>query len=273
MLILYLYLYIEPIKADYIPEKLELVCETPEKFEITINGREIDKTILGYFVDKSFKRIDISKYIILGENIISFDCNFRQSDIVYENITKAWKFESEKNKICYDTEIEAISLVGDFSVRTDGEWKTLANHATYYEGDFVISKPKASISFSNIEKQGFPFFCGEMELRGEIEVKGENLVLNINTKGINIVKIEMEDFKKIVLAENRISLGNIKKGRHDMKLTIKNTLRNLLGPHHLGEGELLNVDPGSFYKERCIWRPDGDVDVWNNGYCFAEICL
>ncbi|MEE1046403.1 MAG: hypothetical protein U0M60_03150, partial [Clostridia bacterium] len=106
------------IKADFIPEKLELVCETPEKFEIRVNRKSIDKTVLGDFVDKSFKRIDIAKYMKLGENTISFDCDFKQSESVYENLKKAWQFESEKNKLSYDMEIESIYLIGDFSVKT-----------------------------------------------------------------------------------------------------------------------------------------------------------
>ena len=49
------------IEMRYVPDSLFLVCETPEKFEIKVNGRIIDKTISGYFADKSFKKIDISQ--------------------------------------------------------------------------------------------------------------------------------------------------------------------------------------------------------------------
>ena len=52
---------------------------------------------------------------------------------------------------------------------------------------------------------------------------------------------------------------------------LKNNLRNLLGTHHLGEGECVEVTPGSFYKEKCVWNPQGNDDDWYYGYCFAEM--
>lgn len=257
------------VSVDFIPERLELVCETPDKFSICINGKEIDKTVCGYFADKSFKRIDIAKYIQLGKNIISLECDFVQSESVYENIDKAWKFESERNKINYDMEIEAVYLIGDFSVRTDGKWTKLDRKAVHYEGDFVIDKPKTYITLSNIEQQGFPFFCGEMTVSGQIEVCGINPVLQLGMKGINVVEVEIDKICKTVLTDNKLSLDGLEKGKHSITLKLKNNLRNLLGPHHCGEGECVGVGVGTFYKERCIWRHIEDTK-WNPNYCFVE---
>lgn len=257
------------VKVDFIPERLELVCETPERFKISVNGKWIKKTVQGYFMDKSFKRIDITEYLRLGENVISFDCDFEQSESVYENIKKAWKFESERNKLNYDMEIEAIYLIGDFSVRTDGKWTKLERKAVHYEGDFVIDKPKTYITLSNIEQQGFPFFCGEMTVSGQIEVCGINPVLQLGMKGINVVEVEIDKICKTVLTDNKLSLDGLEKGKHNITLKLKNNLRNLLGPHHCGEGECVGVGVGTFYKERCIWRHIEDTK-WNPNYCFVE---
>ena len=70
---------------NYIPKELFLVCETPEKFDIKVNGKTIEKTDCGYYIDKSFRKLNISEYIQIGENTISFDCNFKQSEEFYEN--------------------------------------------------------------------------------------------------------------------------------------------------------------------------------------------
>ena len=51
------------MKVNYIPDELFLVCETPENFEISVNGKIIDNMICGCYVDKSFKKLDISKYV------------------------------------------------------------------------------------------------------------------------------------------------------------------------------------------------------------------
>ena len=49
-------------------------------------------------------------------------------------------------------------------------------------------------------------------------------------------------------------------------------MRNLLGPHHLEEGECLRVNPGKFYKEDCVWN-ESPEQGWNEDYCFVEMTL
>lgn len=258
------------VTADYVPEKLYLVCETPELFTITVNGKIIDKTAEGYFTDRSFRKIDISNAIVEGENRISFDCDFIQSGEFYKNRKKSFLFESERNKLAYDREIEAIYLLGNFSVATDGDWSILEKHAVRYQGDFKIAAPKKEISIQNIEQQGYPFFCGEMELEGELEICGENPVLELEKKGINAVRVQIGDRTKTMLTDNRLSLSDFGiKGRTKIRLTLINNLRNLLGPHHLEEGESYSVWPSLFYKEPCLWN-GGEAGQWNEGYCFVE---
>ncbi len=256
------------VNIEYIPDELYLVCETPEVFEIRVNGTIIDKTDCGYFADKSFRKIEVSRYMKLGENIISFDCVFKQQKEFYENLQKAKAFESEKNKLVYDMEIEAIYLVGEFSVRTDGMWSELSKNALRYEGGFVISEPKEEIELSHIEQQGFPFFSGELELEGEIKITGENPVLCIDKKGINAVKVEMDGETQIILTGSKLPLKG-HRGRKKIKLTLINNLRNMLGPHHLAEGESYWVSPAEFFKEPCVWNGGNAVD-WDKRYCFVE---
>ncbi len=256
------------------PEVLFLVCETPEKFDIRINGASIDATVCGYYRDKSFKKIDIAKYVSLGENTITFDCRFEQSAKVYENIRKGKIFESEKNKLVYDFEIEAIYLLGSFGVKTDGKWEELERRAVRYNGEFSLVKQAERVTLASLEKQGFPFFCGELTVEGEIEINGENPVLVLDMQGCNAVRVECGDVSSTLLTGNCVSLGNLS-GKQKIKLTLVNNLRNLLGPHHLEEGESLSVGPGSFFKEECVWkRKGGWLDrPWNEDYCFVKFGL
>ena len=257
------------LQLAYIPEKLHLACETPKKFDIKINGKLVEQNVDGYFVDKSFKKIDIAKYLQLGDNVISFDCMFKQSNEVYSNRRKAFKFESEKNKLAFDFEIEPIYLVGKFGVKTDGKWTKMENNSVCYHGQFVVDKPIEAISPKNIEQQGFPFFCGELILEGDINIQGENPVLDVNWKGINALRVEINGKEKVMLTDNRLSLKDFGViGETKVKFTLINNLRNLLGPHHLETGEQLAVRPRDFYKEPCVWR--NTPPVWNEGYCFVE---
>ena len=257
------------VDIAYVPDSVYLVCETPEKFDIKVNGKRVDCNIEGYFLDTSFKKLDIHNLLVEGRNEITFDCDFVQSDEFYKNLDKARIFESEKNKLSYDMEIEAVYLVGNFSVKTDGRWHSLSKNALRYSGGFVIDKLPGCISLNNIEQQGFPFFSGELSLVGEAVIDGKNPVLELNATGVNAVRIEVNGIEKTMLTDNKIPLSDCECGRQKIKLTLINNLRNLLGPHHLKEGESYSVGPSSFYKERCIWNGRAE-DTWNDDYCFVE---
>ncbi len=259
------------VKVEVIPSALYLVTETPEIFDICINGIPIQKMDMGYYVDRSFRKIDVKDMLTIGENTITFECAFSQSQQFYENLRKAWKFRSEKNKLCYDMEIEAIYLVGKFSVKTDDRWEKLESDAWRYRGEFIIDAPRKSVSLSHIEQQGYPFFCGAMVLEGEVDVYGDNPCLLLPMKGINAIRIEMDGICKTILTEDRISLKNMKSGRKKIRLTLINNLRNLLGPHHLSAGGTNSVTPAMFYRERCVWNQKITEERlhWDEDYCFV----
>ena len=261
------------VKVSAVPEKLYLVCETPEKFRICVNGQEIDKKIDGWVIDKSFHKIDISSYIQVGENTISFDCEFVQSDEFYANLRKAYVFESEKNKLSYDMEIEPIYLMGDFGVKTEGEWIQLGRNYMRYIGDFVIDKAPESIHVKNMQQQGIPFFCGTLELNGELDIQGENPVLLLETLAWNVVKVEINGIEKTLLTEKKLNLSEFGvSGKTEVKFTLTNNLRNLMGPHHLKIGEAIGVGPHRFFKESCIWNKSPEAS-WDDDYCFVMMGL
>jgi len=258
------------VMLHHVPTELYLVCETPERFTITINGKMLTAKPDGYFVDKSFCKLDIAPYVQPGMNTISFDCDFVQSEEFYDCLEKAYVFESEKNKLAYDMEIEAVYLVGDFSVRTAGNWETMDRHAVRYSGSFELDVPKKELSLQNLEQQGYPFFCGQLTLKGELDITGENPVFQIKRRGINAVKLDIADKEYWLLTNDRISLKDCgTTGPTKIRLTLINNLRNLLGPHHLKEGESYGVGPGEFFKEPCVWNREPEKD-WTDDYCFVE---
>lgn len=253
-----------------VPEDLYLVCEMPENFVISVNGQKIVQKVEGYFRDKSFKKLNIAEYVRTGENTISFDCDFEQSEQFYQNLKQSYIFESEKNKLAYDMEIEAVYLLGTFGVKTPGEWQQLEKNAYRYHGTFEIEAQKEEVSLKNLEQQGFPFWCGFMTVEGEMEVSGENPVLEVDMKGINAVKLEIAGKEKWILTDTKISLKEFGvQGKTKVRMTLINNLRNLLGPHHMEIGESFGVGPGAFFKEPCVWNGGRAVE-WNDGYCFVE---
>ena len=260
------------VMVRYVPKKLHLVCETPEKFVIKVNGKLLDRQPDGYFADKSFKTIDIADYVQPGVNTISFDTDFYQSEEFYKHLRQAYLFESEKNKLTYDMEIEAIYLIGDFSVNTPGSWTQLENQAVRYQGDFELDAPKRELCLKNIEQQGYPFFCGEMVLEGSINITGEHPVFAMDRCGINAVKLEIDGMESWMLTKDKLSLKEFGvQGETKIRLTFVNNLRNLLGPHHLKIGELIKygTGPHRFFKESCVWNVSPEAS-WCDEYCFVE---
>ena len=262
--------------AEYIPATLYLACETPEIFDITLNGRIVDKTDCGYFLDKSFIKLDISKLVVLGENIVSMTVDFKQSKAVYENIERAKKFESEKNKLTFDMEIEQIYIVGDFSVKTEGTFEELDRNACRYKGDFIIANPKEKITLQNIERQGFPFFVGAITLKKQFAANDKNMILDFAKCGVNVVKAKIngKEIQKLMWEPYSADISElIDEGNNEIELTLVNNLRNMQGPFHLSECESYLVMPPDFYKEKCVWNDNNDEKKWNDDYCFACISI
>lgn len=262
-------------EAKYIPKSLYLVCETPENLEILVNGIAIDKKDCGYFADKAFRKLDIASYTKLGENKITVNVDFTQSEQVYRNIEKSKLFESEKNKLTFDIEIEQMYLVGDFAVETDGEFEELPRDACRYNGKFVISKPCEKINLTNIERQGFPFFAGDITVSKTFEAKGD-MMLDFVKSGINVVKAKIngEDLGQFMWEPYSCDITQyLHDGENEIELTLVNNLRNMQGPLHLNEGESYSVGPGSFYKENCLWVGGISADRWNDGYCFVNTSI
>ena len=260
------------VKAECIPNEVFLVCETPEIFSISINGKKLQNNMCGYYRDKSFKKLDLSGYLKIGDNEILVSCDFHQSKTTYENIEKSKIFESELNKLTYEMEIESMYIVGDFSVKTDGDFTILNRDAVRYSGDFVIAEPIQSIRLRNIEQQGFPFFNGKIVLSKTFDFKKGNYKLEFNQKLASLVSVKVngEYAGNILWKPYSLDLTPfIKDGENNIELTLFASLRNLLGPHHLQEGENYEVSPGCFFKEEILWKAWCDT-TWNDNYCFVE---
>ena len=91
-------------------------------------------------------------------------------------------------------------------------------------------------------------------------------------KGINVIHIAVNGKPVDTLMWEPFSLDLsrvLQAGENEIEITLVNNLRNLLGPHHLKEGETYYASPGSFYKEPCIWNSNPEP-AWDDNYCFVE---
>ena len=258
--------------------KCDLVVETPEIFDITVNGKNIEKTVKGYYFDTSFKVIDIFDYVVEGENEIALTCDFVQSDEVYKNAKNSLIFESEKNKLSYDMEIEAIYLKGDFAVKTDKSFELLDRRALRTDGDFYITAAPKTLNCGEIASQGYPFFAGSMTFKQKVnltadECKNRSIKFDRLPSSVTKVKVNGKDAGKIMWQPYEIDVSNLLiEGENEIEITVTGNLRNLLGPFHLSDGENYWVSPPCFFHESPIWS-NGLNKNWTDSYCFVEFGL
>ena len=255
-----------------------LCIETPEIFDISINGKTVDSGDLGYFHDMAFRLIDIKEYVALGKNEIKLSCDFEQSEAVYENIRKAKVFETEKNKLTYDMEIEAIYIVGDFAVKTDKPFEKLPKRAVRVDGGFYIANTPKTLSGGNVAEQGFPFFAGNMTFEQTITLKEDELKnrsIKLKNLSSNVTKVTVNgtDAGEIMWQPYETDISSLlKEGENKISLTVTGNLRNLLGPFHLSGGEIFEVGPFSFFHNSPLWS-GGENKDWTDSYCFVEYGL
>ena len=253
-----------------------LVVETPEKQTISINGTPVVQKYCGYYWDKAFCRLDISGMLSIGKNSIRLETNFQQSEQKYRYLKDCVSFESNKNKLTYDDEIEAIYLVGRFGVHSAAPYRPTDNRALVTDGGFSLTKPRETVSAGDLTTQGFPFFAGSITLANTFSLQEDQLAgrcLRFSKRGATVTKVTVNGhaLPPIVWSPYEVDLtGVLVAGENTIFVELIGDLRNLLGPHHLEE-ERYSVGPSCFFRRSAIWG--ASPERWHTSYTFVEYGL
>jgi len=241
-----------PFNIETVPSECSLVLEQPGMYsEISINGTNYQFSDDGYFVDRTFRTSDISDLLKAGENHIQLKLDF-----------KAPQPLSDDPKTRYGTEIESVYLIGNFGVKGINQSETFDTQRNR-TGDFQKRPVFRFDAFKIIAEQdqfsgelaenGYPFFAGEFLLSQNIEMdkidpaKHYFLELPNNEAVATVVKINKQVVDTLVWSPFRTEITDyLVEGENLLELTLVNSLRNLLGPHHHKGGELTRVGPDSF---------------------------
>ncbi len=262
-------------QADFsFSEKIYLILENPSIFRIKVNDKKIKYQDKGFWIDPSFRKIDISKAIKKkGKNFIELSCLFKSP-------AKPRTLIYKKDGV----ELESIYLIGDFKV--EGRFK---KERDIIRGkDFILKDRKGvrsqqSTKSKGLVTQGYPFYAGsflfsqkfklhphlvssfpstgwEPFLEGE-DRKGGKIFLKFENFNTIIAKVTVnkKEAGLVFWPPYQVEVTNfLKKGENLLEIELTNSLRNLLGPHHHRAGELLSVGPGSFT----------DRENWTDNYSF-----
>lgn len=252
---------------------LELVMETPEKYKIVINGKDFTFNDKGYYLDKTFRRSDISSYVIKGKNKIVVSGEFRQSDYVYKVISTPNIHESVTNRMTYDTELESIYLLGNFGIKEHFDY-TLGEKKCIHGGrEFSICKITDAVDCRDITQQGFWFYSGNLALSQKITIDKKQdttylIALDELRSPTAYVSVNGKFAGRFIFTPFALDVTDfLNDGENTVTITLCSGNRNLLGPHHQGMGECYAVSPRSFEKIEGSKIPQ---HAWTDNYNFVR---
>ena len=254
--------------AEDIPESCFLLIEEPEKQNIKINGESIDPNDIDlskWHYDKSFKKIPIGKYVKKGANKIALTRYFYLSEKVYRIKNDPTVHEAESNRTTFETELEAIYLLGDFSVEDkNGRYAESNLNSMFADCDYKLAKTKKSIDINDMTKNGLPFFAGTAYLERELEIEDfERAVLSFDHPDATVLKVFVngEHVKDLCWEPFEAEIGgHLKKNqKNTIGIELTNSLRNLLGPHHHKGGELIAVSPHAYGTHEGTWSEEMNI--------------
>ena len=237
---------------------LQVAVETADRYSFALNGVAFEGKDCGYLFDKAFRRITLPANLKAGKNILNMKMRYTQPDSLWASLEAAKAFESEYNKLTFDSEVESIYLCGDFSVRHHGVTEPMVRNSTRYSGTFTLGAPlsRQVLDVTDLLKSGLPFFCGVLNVRQELDLTAEEVskirFLRFKLWGANSCKVLVNGKDAGLCCWEPFAYdlnGLLKAGKNTLELEFTTSLRNMLGPHHLADGENYSIHTMSFNKD------------------------
>lgn len=189
-----------------------LATEDAETCKIIFNGERTDNTICGYFTDKSINTIKLPP-IKIGTNIL---------EITYPLGDR--------------TNIEDCFILGNFNVKYAGIQKT------------IVSQEK-EIAFGDVTSQGLPFYGANITYSTKINAPEDcDAIINIGTYSGTAMRVYVDDKDMGILAyaPYEITVKDLKKGEHELKVTLYGNRYNSFGSIHLNDTKLEWFGPNAW---------------------------
>lgn len=247
-----------------------LVVEDAKKYDIEINGRILNTKAAGWWKDKSFKKISVKGMVRKGTNKIVLKTHFYNSPEILNKLKRAKEFEAEANMLTFDSELESIYLLGDFVVRCEGEMFPAGNDSLMYAGNFFLSGHSNRLFSGDFTGGGFPFYSGSVLLYNTIDIGDIENYASIVFKmtkphaAVSRLYINGTEVKTFMWGPFEAEVRKyLKNGVNAIAVELVGTDRNLFGPHHHPNGELLGLGPLHFT----------DKFGWLDSYCFVKFGL
>ena len=185
------------IKSEIDCECVYLALENVQKAKVYWNGIILDKSVCGWFVDESIRKIPLGK-LRRGENILV--------------VSYPW---GER------TNLEWMYILGNFGVRTAGR------------ESWIIDMPE-NLCFGDYTVQGLPFYTGNLHYTVCIETGEGEYGIQISNYRAPLLKVSVDggEWKRLVYAPYEISLGTLSAGKHRIDILCYGNRFNAFGTIH-----------------------------------------
>lgn len=226
--------------------ELCLLVENPENCRITVNGARAIRTD-GWRVDKCLEAMPVR--VRRGENEIVVMRRFENDAQVYF-VKNSNVHEAESNRVTVNTELESVYLWGRFAVKgevvdPDGPRRTIETRR-----QFVICPLPEEMDIEKLEREGLMFFAGEATLTRSITVDSDcEARLSFARPDAGVTEISVNGQRRALYwapYECRVAL---KAGENELRVTLTNSCRNMLGPHYSRDADSYGVGPHSYGRE------------------------
>jgi hypothetical protein len=282
------------LSVESVPSSCNLVLEQPEMYsKIEINGKSVKFDGKAFYRDMSFKSAPAVGLLKKGNNNISLYLEY-----------KAPVQDSRNPSERYGSEIESIYLTGDFGVSANIS-KRPAEPSQHNVRGFLVPKPvhhfesfaitdEKKIFTGDLVPQGYPFYNGSFVLEKSFDIssveKNKKYVLKFPLSEAIVLKVNLngKELPPVAWSPWEVDITDaLITGQNMISITLINSLRNLLGPHHNAEGELVSLSPDSFigrstwttrrqgendWYERRLMGPDS-TNIWRDDYCVIPFGL
>lgn len=191
-------------------------------------------------------------------------------DRTKNSIKPFWSWNDKLEK----AELESVYLIGDFGVHMAEDFALGERRCLHGGKTFTLVKPEKTVDITDITRQNYWFFSGEMRLEQKIALdKKTNTAYKIKFKRLNAPAAEVfvNGKRAGVMAFAPFELDAtelLENGENTIEILMLSGNRNLLGPHHKPMGESYSVGPSTF-TDVCGWSDDPDEEHWTDDYNFV----
>ncbi len=237
-------------EADTVPASLKLVLE-PMYDRVTVNGVEVVPDKADWWFDRSFASAEIAPLTKEGINEAVVELDYFQRDYVYY-VLYSGVSESLRNCLVFDTEIEPAYLTGDFALRTNGIFADGERNSTIYDGGFTLVAQPSVVPARDVVRGGFPFYGGRLSTAFDYDWKeGRPTVLKCDGR-FAAAEITVNGVPAgTMLFSRTLDLAPyLTEGKNEIGVTVVNSMRNAMGPHHRHDPEPYGVGPNTFSFEK-----------------------